>query len=65
MGSLPQEFIPPSLIDDLRSQIKASALLTPDSEAYTQGIKRWSEAAEKQAVSRTPTTPTPSFSFYY
>jgi len=52
MGSLPQETIPPRSLMTLRSQIKASTLLAPDSEAYAQGIKRWSEAAEK--TSRKP-----------
>jgi len=31
--------------------LKSSTLLTPGSEGYAKSIKRWSEAAEKNAVS--------------
>ncbi|RDW73078.1 hypothetical protein BP6252_06985 [Coleophoma cylindrospora] len=36
-------------IISLRGSLKASEILTPDDENYAQSIKRWSDAAEKNA----------------
>lgn len=47
MGSIGEVSIP---IDELRKSVKASAVLTPDSEGYEESLHRWSEAAEKRAV---------------
>lgn len=38
-------------VEALRESLKASTVLTPDSEGYEVSLKRWSEAAEKRAVS--------------
>lgn len=37
-------------IDSLRGSLGAAKVLTPDSVAYSDSIRRWSEAAEKPAV---------------
>ena len=60
MGSLPDPLHPTSisagLIEDLRSSLKTSKLLTPDSDGYGEKIKRWADSSEKRAVN----DPTPS-----
>lgn len=38
-------------ITKLRAALKGSFALTPDSEGYEASLHRWSEAAEKRAVS--------------
>ena len=57
MGSIqdyqPPALTDPSLIAKLTSSLKTSQLLTPNSEGYAQRIKRWSDVAEKPAVSLT------------
>ena len=41
-----------SLVEQLKASLTSSAsVATPGTEAYEQGIKRWSDAAEKKAVS--------------
>ena len=37
---------------ELRSSLRDSEILTPDSIGYGESIKRWSDAVEKKAVSR-------------
>jgi hypothetical protein len=40
-----------SLVEKLKASLTDSAsVATPGTEAYEQGIKRWSDAAEKKAV---------------
>lgn len=54
MGSLEdgsaKRAISESMVEELRSQLDASKLLTPKSEGYGESLKRWSEAAERKAV---------------
>ena len=38
------------LAKELESKMKNSIVLTPDSEGYSEIIKRWSNIAEKRAV---------------
>lgn len=42
-----------ALAAKLRSTLKNSTVLTPDSEGYVAAIIRWSDEMEKRAVSRT------------
>ena len=46
----PTNQISPVLVEQLANSLKTSQLLTPDSEGYADGIKRWSDAVEKEAV---------------
>jgi hypothetical protein len=43
-----------SLGEELRNLLKDSTVLTPNSEGYTESLKRWAESAEKPAVSIAP-----------
>lgn len=47
-----------TLAEELRASLQQSTVLTPDSEGYAEGIKRWSDAVEKRAVGH-PNFPTP------
>lgn len=38
------------LVQELRSSLQSSQVLTPGSEGYTESIKRWSDAVEMRAV---------------
>ena len=38
------------LVDELRSSLKKSKIVTRDSEDYKESIKRWSDAVEREAV---------------
>lgn len=38
------------LVEDLRSSLETSQLLTPEADAYQIKIKRWAESSEKKAV---------------
>ena len=38
-------------VDKLKSDLKSSAVLTPESEGYVEAIRRWSDAVEMKAVS--------------
>lgn len=40
-----------ALVDKLRHSLKNSTVLTPESEGYTEAIRRWSDAMEMKAVS--------------
>ena len=40
-----------SLIEQLKAELKGGTVLTPGSEGYEASLKRWSETAEKRAVS--------------
>ena len=40
-----------SLIEQLKAELKDGIVLTPGSEGYEASLKRWSETAEKKAVS--------------
>lgn len=42
-----------ALVDKLRQSLKSSTVLTPDSEGYTEAIRRWSDAMEMKAVGLT------------
>lgn len=48
----------PSITKQLQAELKGVSILTPESEGYEASLKRWSETAEKRAVS--PST-LPSF----
>lgn len=41
----------PKLVDELQTGLKNSRIVTPDSEDYAFSIQRWSEVAERRAVS--------------
>ena len=60
MGSYPEherrDLKDPILINELISSLKGSKVLTPDSDGYAEGIKRWSEASEKPAVGGGPSS---------
>ena len=45
------------LVQELRASLKRSTVLTPNSEGYTESIKRWSDAVEKRAVMKSPPLP--------
>ena len=47
-----------ALVQELRASLKNSTVLTPESEGYTQSIKRWSDAVEKKAVRERQTSST-------
>ena len=38
------------LVQELRTSLKSSTVITPDSEGYAVSIRRWSDAVEKKAV---------------
>ena len=38
------------MLNELEEQLSDSVVLTPDSQEYPAAIKRWSNAAEKEAV---------------
>lgn len=38
------------LVRELKSTLEYSRVLTPDSEGYSDSIKRWSDSVEKRAV---------------
>lgn len=38
------------MLNELEGQLSNSVLLTPDSQEYPAAMKRWSNAAEKEAV---------------
>lgn len=38
------------LLNDLKARVATAAVITPDSPGYEESIKRWSDAAVKQAV---------------
>ncbi|EXJ53324.1 uncharacterized protein A1O5_13446 [Cladophialophora psammophila CBS 110553] len=40
----------PPAVEELRASLKASKVLTADSEGYDESLHRWSEAAEKRAA---------------
>ena len=40
-----------SVIDQLKAELPNTTILTPESEGYEASLKRWSEIAEKRAVS--------------
>lgn len=42
--------VTPDLIENLRSRVKASDLISESSPGYEDAIQRWSEAAVKRAV---------------
>ncbi|KAI9725081.1 MAG: hypothetical protein M1812_000357 [Candelaria pacifica] len=44
-----QNIIDSTLLSELKSTLKASTTLTPDSEGYAESLKRWSESVEKKA----------------
>lgn len=46
-----RKIIDGAVLSELRSTIKSSTVLSPDSEGYAQSLKRWSESVEKEAVS--------------
>jgi len=39
-----------ALAEKLRTTLKSSTVLTPDSEGYAKAIIRWSDEMEKKAV---------------
>lgn len=41
----------PDLIEKLKASIKESKVLTPNSDGYTESIKRWADSSIKPAVS--------------
>ena len=41
----------PDLIEKLKTSIKDSKVLTPNSDGYNEAIKRWSDSSVKPAVS--------------
>lgn len=43
-------------VDQLRASLSASKVLILGDDGYEQSLKRWSEAAEKQAVGIPPIT---------
>ncbi|KAF8533094.1 hypothetical protein BDD12DRAFT_763104 [Trichophaea hybrida] len=43
--------INPGLVEQLKGFLKCSTVLTPDSDGYAQSLVRWSEYAERKAVS--------------
>lgn len=47
IGSL---HITAGMLNELEEQLSDSVILTPDSQEYPAAIKRWSDAAEKEAV---------------
>jgi hypothetical protein len=38
------------MLNELEEKLSDSVVLTPDSQEYPAAIKRWSDAAEKEAV---------------
>ena len=41
----------PSLIQELQTELQGVTVLTPGADGYEASLKRWSETAEKRAVS--------------
>ena len=41
----------PSLIHELQTELQGVTVLTPGADGYEASLKRWSETAEKRAVS--------------
>ena len=49
-GNAESPQISTSQVEELRSQLRDSTVLTPQSSEYHLALKRWSDAAEKDAV---------------
>ena len=41
---------PGILVEELKGTLQSPQILTPDSEGYSDSIKRWSDGVEKRAV---------------
>jgi hypothetical protein len=49
-GNTGSRHITAGMLNELEEQLSDSVLLTPDSQEYPAAMKRWSNAAEKEAV---------------